>query len=107
MNSVIESTLQAFDFIISEVVFEGRFFNSEQFEIGVSSITPTTGCIKISDDDALKRVNTPNSCDSDYIINFEPRDHPSPSESLNINVWIVDSTHSRVSVVAVPLYDSS
>ena len=107
MNSVIESKLQAFDSIISESAFEGRRSNSEQLEIGVLPIIPFIGWIKISDDDPLERVNSSNSCDSDDTINFEPVDHSSPSESININVWIVDSTHNRVSVVVVPLYDSS
>ena len=107
LNIVTLFELQILDSMINEVAFKGRLNNSEQSEIGVSSIIPIIGWIKISNDDPLDRLNSPNSCDSDVIINFEPDDHPFPPESINISLWTVDSTHNVVSVVVVPLYDSS
>ena len=106
LDIVILFELHALDSMISEVVFKWRFSNSEQSKIGVMSIIPTIGWIKNTNDDPLERVNSPNSSDSDDIINFELDDHPFPPESINISLWTVDSIQSVVYVV-IPLYDSS
>ena len=108
---VILSELQALDPTINEVAFEGIVSKSEQFVITVSSIIPMTcpkiGWIKISTDDPLENVNSPNTPDSVDITSFEPNDHPSPTESVNTNLWTTGLTHIIFSVVDKPIYDSS
>ena len=74
----------------------------------VSSTMPIIGWNRISvDDNPLARVNSTNIPHSDDITNFEPDDHPSPWESVNINLYTTELTHIVFSVVDIPLNDSS